>query len=145
MASTSANDGTYHADNRAQIDKLMVVKMVLGATVIIGFYCLGEITHHYLSLPIPGSVIGLVYLYLYLSYQKNVSDTLQRSGQLLITNMHLLLIPSSVGVVTCVGLVEKEGLAIAITLSVSIVLSLILTAGIMSLLSRRYRSISKSG
>ena len=117
--------------------------MLIGSVVIIGFYCLGELTHDYLQLPIPGSVIGMLYLFLYLIFQTEVSSSLQRSGQLLISNLPLLLIPSSVGIVTCVGLLEKNGIAIVITLSISIVFSLIITAWVLNLLSQKHGRCSE--
>ena len=110
----------------------------MGIAIIIGFYCLGELTHNLLYLPIPGAVIGMVYLYLYLLMQKRVSYSLQQSGRLLISNLPLLLIPSSAGVVLCIALLKEKGLIIALILSISIVFSLILTAWIMTRLQRYF-------
>ncbi|MBL4796802.1 MAG: CidA/LrgA family protein [Oleispira sp.] len=110
----------------------------MGIFIIIGFYCLGEFTHSFLHLPIPGAVIGMVYLYLYLLMHKGASFSLQRSGRLLISNLPLLLIPSSAGVVLCISLLEQQGLVIALILSTTIVFSLILTAWMMSRLQRRF-------
>jgi holin-like protein len=117
--------------------------MAVGGAIIIGFYCLGELTHQYLHLPIPGSVIGMILLFLYLIFQADISDSLQRNSQLLIKILPLLLIPSSAGVITCISLLEKEGIAIAATLSISIVFSIILSAWILSLLSQRYNPNSR--
>jgi holin-like protein len=110
----------------------------MGVAIIIGFYCLGELTHNLFHLPIPGAVIGMVYLYLYLIMHKGVSSSLQKGGRLLISNLPLLLIPSSAGVVLCIGLLEEKGFVIALILSISIVFSLILTAWMMSRLQRHF-------
>lgn len=112
--------------------------MVVGGAIIIGFYCLGELTQQYSHLPIPGSVIGMIYLFLYLVFKAGIPDSLQGNSRLLIKFLPLLLIPSSAGVITCVSLLEKEGLAIAITLSISIVFSIILSAWVLKLLSQRF-------
>ena len=110
----------------------------MSIAIIIGFYCLGELTHNLFHLPIPGAVIGMVYLYLYLIMHKGASNSLQRAGRLLISNLPLLLIPSSAGVVLCIGLLEEKGLVIALILSTSIVFSLILTAWMMSRLQKHF-------
>ena len=110
----------------------------MGIVIIIGFYCLGELTHSFFQLPIPGAVIGMVNLYIYLTLQKRVSTSLHKGGHHLISNLPLLLIPSSAGVVLCVGLLEEKGFVLALILSVSIVCSLILTAWVMSRLQRHF-------
>ena len=110
----------------------------MGIAIIIGFYCLGEFTHKLFSLPVPGAVIGLVYLYIYLIMHKGVSSSLQSGGRLLISNLPLLLIPSSAGVVLCMGLLQEKGLVIALILSISIVFSLMITAWMMSRLQRHF-------
>lgn len=110
----------------------------MGIAIIIGFYCLGEFTHNLFHLPIPGAVIGMVYLYLYLLMHKGASLSLRRGGRLLISNLPLLLIPSSAGVLLCISLLEEQGIVIALILSISIVFSLIITAWMMSLLQRRF-------
>ena len=107
-----------------------------GLALTIGFYGVGELTQEGLGIPVPGSIIGMLFLFVYLVFRKQVSESLQQSSQLLIKNLALLLIPSSVGVITCAALVEKQGLAMAFTLSVSIVFSLIMTAWLLSRLSQ---------
>lgn len=110
----------------------------MSIAIIIGFYCLGELTHNLFHLPIPGAVIGMVYLYLSLLMHKGASISLQRASRLLISNLPLLLIPSSAGFILCLSLLEEQGLIIALILSISIVFSLVLTAWVMSRLQRRF-------
>lgn len=114
------------------------MKEIMGVVIIIGFYCLGELIHNVFHLPIPGAIIGMVFLYLYLITRKGVTPALHQGGRLLISNLPLLLIPSSAGVVLCIALLEEKGLIIALILSISIVCSLILTAWMMSRLQRYF-------
>ena len=114
------------------------MKEIMGIAIIIGFYCLGELTYTVFHLPIPGAIIGMVYLYFFVLIQKQVSLSLQQGSELLIANLPLLLIPSSAGVVLCISLLEQKGLTIAIILSISILFSLVLTALIMSWLQRHF-------
>ena len=112
--------------------------MIPGLVTIIGFYCLGQLTQQQGQLTVPGSVIGMVYLFIYLMCRQQVSATLLRSSHLLLSHLTLLLIPSCVGVITCFALLQKEGMAIVIILSISIVLSLIITAWCLNSFSRYY-------
>lgn len=110
--------------------------MLIGFALIVGFYGLGELTQNVLGVPVPGSILGMLYLFGFLVWRRQVADSLQRSSKVLINNLALLLIPSSVGVITCAALLERQGVAIVLTLSISIVFSLLLTAWLLARLSR---------
>jgi len=112
--------------------------MIPGLVTIIGFYCLGQLTQQQGQLTVPGSVIGMGYLFVYLMCRQKVPATLVRSSHLLLSHLTLLLIPSCVGVITCFVLLQKEGMAIVIILSISIVLSLVITAWCLNSFSRYY-------
>ncbi|MEY8199151.1 MAG: CidA/LrgA family protein [Colwellia sp.] len=115
-----------------------MMKGLMGIAIIIGFYCLGEFTHNSFHLPIPGAMLGMMYLYFFLIIRKQVSLALLQGGELLVSSLPLLLVPSSAGVILCIKLLEQQGLAIAIILSISIFFSLILTAWMMSWLQRHF-------
>jgi len=112
--------------------------MAPGIATIIAFYCLGQWTQQQWQLTLPGSVIGMFYLFIYLMCRQQVSAALLLSSHLLLDHLILFLIPSCVGVITCFALLKKEGMAIIFILSVSIVLSLILTAWCLHIFSRYY-------
>ena len=103
-------------------------KTIAGLITFIIFYYLGTWTQNTLQLPIPGSVFGLCYLFIYLVIRHKAPAHIQSGSKFLIDNLTLWLIPGCVGVMTCFSLVSQDTLAILLTLSTGIPLTIILSA-----------------
>lgn len=111
--------------------------MIFGGFVIIAFYCLGQLTQQQLALPIPGSVIGMLYMLIYLIWRKKTPTYLKKASHTLISNLALLLIPSCVGVMTCFNMLQQQGLLIAASVLLSIFSSIIITVWLLNIFKQR--------
>lgn len=105
--------------------------MILGGLTIIAFYCIGEWIQQQLALPVPGSVIGMMLMLTYLMYRKGVSIGLHKASHTLIFHLTLFLIPSCVGLITCIDILKHQGLLIVTTIVLSILTSIIITSWIL--------------
>ena len=73
--------------------------MIDGLLLLLGFQFVGELLHHYLHLPIPGSVIGMLLLVAALGFKLPFSERVEPAANLLISNLVLLYFPIGVGLV----------------------------------------------
>lgn len=101
--------------------------MLQGIITLVALQLAGEMLSHYLDIPIPGAIIGMVLLLVYLMIRGYVSQPLSETSQKLFPYLPLLLIPASVGVIQYGKLLEEEGLAVLAALVLSLILSFIAT------------------
>jgi putative effector of murein hydrolase LrgA (UPF0299 family) len=105
----------------------------------------GETIARGLSLPVPGPVLGLVMLALWLWFdlrRRGASDDsiettdIGRVATMLIANLGLLFVPAGAGVVQQMRVLGDHGVAIVVALVVSTVLTLLATVAIFRLAKR---------
>jgi holin-like protein len=98
----------------------------------------GEILHHLFSLPLPGPVIGMCCLALYLLRRPStIPNCLVATAGTLLKNMGLLFVPAGVGVIANLDLISAQWFPICTGLIGSTILSLLVTAYVMRWFSPR--------
>jgi holin-like protein len=97
------------------------------ATLLV-FQALGEGLAYALSLPIPGPVIGMVLLLIYLMMKDDAAARLAPTSMELLRHLSLLFVPAGVGIMVHARLIAAEWLPIAVALVVSTVISIAVTA-----------------
>lgn len=101
--------------------------MLQGIITLVALQLVGEALSHYLDIPVPGAIIGMVLLLAYLMLKGYVAAPLADTATKLFPYLPLLLIPASVGVVQYGALLEQEGVAVLAALVISLVISFIAT------------------
>jgi putative effector of murein hydrolase LrgA (UPF0299 family) len=97
----------------------------------------GEIISTATRLPVPGPVLGLVFLLTLLILRRGrVSAQLQPTAQALLQNLSLLFVPAGVGVVNQLGVLGQNWLPVTASIAISTLLGLGVTAWVMQRLSR---------
>lgn len=102
--------------------------MLAGLTWLLIFQCIGEGISYVFSLPIPGPVLGMLFLFLTLQIKDKLPDTWREAGHGILSHLSLLFIPAGVGVMLHWRQIANEWLAISIALIVSTTLAIISTA-----------------
>lgn len=97
------------------------------ATLLV-FQTVGEGLAYALSLPVPGPVIGMVLLFLYLLLKDDAVQKLAPVSLELLKHLSLLFIPAGVGIMVHGQRVAAEWLPIAVALVVSTIVSITVTA-----------------
>jgi holin-like protein len=97
---------------------------------------IGEVIQKASGLPLPGPVIGMVILFIGLLIRGEVPETLGSVTKNLLDNLALLFVPAGVGVLTHLALVEDEWLPISLALVLSTVITIAVTALLLSWLLR---------
>ncbi|MDE8346571.1 MAG: CidA/LrgA family protein [Acidocella sp.] len=93
---------------------------------------LGTIIQEGTGMPIPGPVLGLLMLLVYLVRSGGPSPHLRDTGQGLLRYLGLLFVPAGVGVVTELQELRDNAAAIILSIAVSTLLGLLVTGLLMN-------------
>lgn len=96
---------------------------MLGIFVLLLFWLAGMLFVAWLALPIPGSVIGLLALWLALVINGGVPNWLRQPSSLLIRYLTLLFVPAGVGLVQHWDRLTTHGVAIVAVIALSSLLA----------------------
>ncbi|NVJ96262.1 MAG: CidA/LrgA family protein [Marivivens sp.] len=106
-------------------------------TLIFSCQLIGEVIVGTLALPVPGPVVGMVLLFIYLIIRGFVPEDLGEVAGGLQKYMSLLFVPAGAGVMMHFGLIGEAAMPIAAALVVSTLATIAVTALIMSRLMKR--------
>ncbi len=110
--------------------------MIQGLVQLFLFQAFGELLAKFALPMIPGPVLGLVLLLLYLALRGHVPEHIDVVGSTVLQHLGLLFIPASVGVVLYLPLLKANAWGIASALLVSVLATIAVTSGLLKLLSR---------
>lgn len=98
----------------------------------------GEAIHRFLAIPLPGSVIGLALLLVWLAVVRRDQTDLGKVTGWLTVHMPLMFVPAAVGLMEESHLLARYGLAIAVAMVVSTLLTIVVTALVFTWAVRRF-------
>ena len=111
--------------------------MIFGLVQILLFQCLGELVSKFLLPTLPGPVIGLILLVLWLVLRKGVNAELAMVADGFSQYLGLLFVPAAVGVVLFLPQLKANALAIISALVGSVVLTIASSALVARFLSKK--------
>ncbi|SNZ06305.1 CidA/LrgA family protein [Cohaesibacter gelatinilyticus] len=111
-------------------------RMLFYLTIIFGCQLAGEGLVTVFKLPIPGPVVGMALLFCGLMIKGGVPKELATVADTLLANLSLLFIPAGVGVMLHFRLIEAELVPITISVIGSTLLTIAVTALVMSWLGK---------
>ena len=98
----------------------------------------GEAIHRFLAIPLPGSVIGLALLLVWLAVVRREQTSLGKVTGWLTAHMPLMFLPAAVGMMEEGPLLARHGLAIVVAMVISTVATIAVTALVFSWAVRRF-------
>ena len=113
-------------------------------TLILVCQLAGELVVTGLGLPLPGPVVGMVFLFGILASIGRVPDDLSRTGDALLSNLSLLFVPAGVGIMAHFSLLRADWPALGTSLVASTLITIAVTALAMVALKRLTGSLSPS-
>jgi holin-like protein len=111
--------------------------MIQGLVQIFIFQTLGEFLSKFALPFIPGPVIGLVFLLVFLSLRGHVPASIDLVGSNILQHLGLLFIPASVGVVLYLPILQANAWTIAAALVVSVIATIAVTASLLKALAKK--------
>ena len=109
--------------------------MLKGIIVLLLFQFLGECVAKFFSLLVPGPVIGMILLLVFLLIRKSSFHSLDNAVALHLRYLPLLFIPAAMGIITQIDIITREFWAIAIALFVGTLIALVFEAKFMDYLT----------
>jgi holin-like protein len=109
--------------------------MISGLVQILLFQSLGELVSKFALPTLPGPVIGLVLLILWLVIRKGINPDLASVADAFSQYLGLLFVPAAVGVVLFMPQLKANALAIVSALLVSVILTIATSAIVVRFLS----------
>lgn len=108
--------------------------------IIISFTFLGEIVSKMLHLPIPGSVIGMVLLFLALVFNLLKIETIEIVGNYLLENLSIFFLPAGVGIMVYYPVIKDSWWSLLIFAIVVTGLTMSVVGQVVQFVQRRYET-----
>ena len=117
------------------------MNMVQPLALLLGCQLLGEVIARTLNLPVPGPVVGLVILVIWLTFRLArradlEKENVTRTADGFLAVLGLLFVPAGVGVVQQMGIIGDYGLALALTVFGSTLITLAVTVATFLMVRR---------
>jgi holin-like protein len=111
--------------------------MIKGSFYILFFYLIGELLSLLIHGFLPGSVIGMMLLFLSLFFKILNPENVRAAATTITKNMAVFFVPAAVGLMAYWELVSKNLVAIVLAISVSTVLTMATVAFIQERFEKR--------
>lgn len=85
---------------------------------------MGEFIAQLLAWPVPGSVLGMLLLFVVLVIKGGISEPLKQSSNGLLPYLPLFIVPASVGIVNYMDILQQDGLVMALAMFVSLLVGI---------------------
>ncbi|PAE41229.1 CidA/LrgA family protein [Bacillus sp. 7884-1] len=102
-----------------------VIKIIVQVCLVYIISSLGNIIQEQFNLPIPGSIIGLLILFILLSCHILPEKWIQEGAGFLLSTMMFFFIPAAVGIINYLDFFQGKGLLLVVVLILSTCLVLI--------------------
>jgi holin-like protein len=89
---------------------------------------IGESIVRALDIPVPGPVLGAVFMLAFLAIRRRIPETLDRTSHDLLANFSLLFVPAGAGIILHLPRLEAEAVALIAALIGSTVLTIAVAA-----------------
>ncbi|MBY7145019.1 CidA/LrgA family protein [Virgibacillus sp. NKC19-3] len=113
------------------------LKIIIHIAILYGIFLIGNGIAHYFNLFIPGSVIGMLLLFVLLMTGVIKAPWIDEGARAIINHLALFFIPATVGVMNYVDLFAGKGFLLVIIVLLSTVLVIVTAGHISQSLMRR--------
>ena len=111
--------------------------MIPGLVQILLWQGLGELVSHFVLPIIPGPVLGLIFLLVFLIIKGSVNSSLALVSDAFSQHLGVLFLPAAVGVILFLPQLKANAMAIGLALVVSVVLTISVTALVLRFLAKK--------
>jgi holin-like protein len=98
--------------------------MLYGLIILLMYLLIGEFVANLLSWPVPGSVLGMILLFITLLIKGGISTDLKTSSNGILPYLPLFIVPASVGIGNFMGIREQQGFALLTAILVSLIVGI---------------------
>lgn len=113
-----------------------ILKYLRQLFVILLICFVGELLHRLLKLPIPGNVLGMIILFLLLCTGVIKIEMIEDISRFLLDHLAFFFIPAGVGLIACLGILEKNWLPLLSICLIITVVVMVITGHTVQLFKR---------
>ena len=111
--------------------------MIRAMTILLVYQLVGEALVMAADLPVPGPVMGMMFLFVTLLVRGSLPEDVQTTAQGMLRHLSLLFVPAGVGVIVHATVVADARIWVVLTLVLSALLTLAVTGWTMQLVKGR--------
>jgi holin-like protein len=111
--------------------------MIPGLVQILLWQGLGELVSHFFLPIIPGPVLGLIFLLIFLIIKGQVNSSLALVSDAFSQHLGVLFIPAAVGVILFLPQLKAHAVAVISALLISVVLTIVVTAIVLRFIAKK--------
>lgn len=119
---------------------MKVLRIIVQIAILFVYYYAGVAIVSMLSLPFPGSIIGLLLLALSLHFKIIKVQYIQDGAGFLLAMLTLFFIPSTVGIIEYPELLTVEGLLALLSVTLSTIVAIFVTGKISRIIEQKEQS-----
>lgn len=105
---------------------------------ILGLCLLGDLIKKFCKLPLPGSVIGMIVLFLLLYFKVVKVENLKEISRFLLDHLAFFFIPAGVGLIAYMGVLKDNWLQIGSVSLITTILVFLITGSTIQFLRKRW-------
>ncbi|WP_230199581.1 CidA/LrgA family protein [Bacillus testis] len=113
-----------------------MIKTIFQVCILIIFSAVGSFLHNTIHIPIPGSILGLLLLFVALSFNILPSRFVDQGANFLIAFFPLLFVPVFIGVMNYSSLLSLKGILLLILIIVSTAITMVLAGSASQIIER---------
>lgn len=116
----------------------MFMKIYFQLLIIFGFSFVGDTLSNSLHLPVPGSILGMIFLFLALQFKVLKFTDVDEVGSFLINNMTILFLPAGVGIMAKWSLISDFWWQIAVILLLALIVNVFVLGHLVQFIKVKY-------
>ena len=113
------------------------MKFIFQFLIIMVFAFVGELLHHFIPLPIPASIYGILLLFLALEFKILKVKDIKETSSFLIAIMPIMFLPPAVGIVESWGLIKGSWLPYVLLIGISTVVVMAVSGLVTQMIVRK--------
>lgn len=116
----------------------MFMKIYFQLLIIFGFSFVGDTLSNSLHLPVPGSILGMIFLFLALQFKVLKFTDVDEVGSFLINNMTILFLPAGVGIMAKWSLISDFWWQIALIVLLALIVNVFVLGHLVQFIKVNY-------
>ena len=116
----------------------MIMKIYFQLLIIFGFSFVGDTLSNSLLLPVPGSILGMIFLFLALQFKVLKFTDVDEVGSFLINNMTILFLPAGVGIMAKWSLISNFWWQIALIVLLALIVNVFVLGHLVQFIKVKY-------
>ncbi|WP_285120901.1 CidA/LrgA family protein [Lactococcus petauri] len=114
------------------------MKIYFQLLIIFGFSFVGDTLSNSLHLPVPGSILGMIFLFLALQFKVLKFTDVDEVGSFLINNMTILFLPAGVGIMAKWSLISDFWWQIALIVLLALIVNVFVLGHLVQFIKVNY-------